>query len=86
MSPRGEVREKCGDRTVLGIALDVHSCCCGSGEYYSTVNQDAVLLQEIVDTWEPSVREETRGFDDAVRTVCVAAIKEFYRQQEKVFR
>lgn len=83
MGKRNQLREKCGDRNVPGIALDIHSAVCGSGEWYADIQDDVLLAMNIIRHWEPS-HEHSKEFDDAVKAMLQAACNEYHRHMKTV--
>lgn len=70
---RQEVRERQGERTLPGIALAIHGAVCGSGEWYTGIEQDVQLLRDAMATWQTP----TSCFDQAVLNMLDDAVLEY---------
>lgn len=75
-----ELREACGNRSVLQIAQDVHNTAIGTFCRSDLAQADDVhLLIRVLDEWEPSMVGEYQLFDRAVRSVVEAALDSNHR-------
>lgn len=71
------LRKEMGERTLLGIALDVHTTTTGSMERsYKKQQADIDFLKRVVREWEPSLLPAYEEFDSAVLGVVLAALGE----------
>jgi len=74
---RARARNKLGERTVLGVCIDVRSTKTGSLERPEHEQiSDILLLREILDTWVVQESPRWAHFDECVRSLILAALNE----------
>ena len=74
---RQTIRERIGPRTILGIALDVHSTNNGSMERSKKEQtSDQKLLRDVLIAWLPSSLSRYQRFDNAVKELVEASLAE----------
>lgn len=72
---RADVRQRCGDRSVLTIALGVHMTHTGATERSKKdQEEDRQLLKDVLETWEKPTNSP--DFDRAVKDLIEFAIFE----------
>lgn len=79
MAYRSEFFEQVAQgRSVLGIALDIHSRVCGSMERGpdELIRRDVQALREVIDNWIVS----QRAFDTCVLNLLIEAVAEAQRE------
>jgi len=66
-----------GERSVLQVALDVHTTTMGSSERPKADQvRDIKLLRYIIKSWEPTLLDKSRQFDRTVYNVIRVALIE----------
>ena len=75
--------EKSHGRTVLGMALDLHTGITGSGDTdYRMMATEFWLLTYVVEHWHRTVHDAWVGFDTAVLNLLLAVLAEAKEYQE----
>lgn len=77
MSQATREAQGAGKRSLLEVALDVHTDITGSGERPDGEHRrDVSLLRLAIETWEPSSITKFKPFDDAVKDLIERALAE----------